>query len=274
MQAYLTAAEFQNHPTGLNVANLIPNGSPAQNTAELTLLTQLASSYLEQHTYSAYYARTITNETDTFYPTAAGQLEVRLEYFPIISVTSAQWSQQSNYWQSIDLNQTTLFPTFEKGHKFLAYDYPYSVFVGWGQPALSVQTTYVAGYPNMALTGAVTAGEATATVDTVLGVNPGDTVTFFDGVSQETAIVETADTTTNVLTFTASLQFNHAIGVRVSELPYALTLAAIYATSWLIKGRRAGASALMRGQIQPQDIGESEDLQMFRELIKPFKRVI
>ncbi|WDL96943.1 hypothetical protein [Alicyclobacillus sp. ALC3] len=272
MRSYATTQEFLNHPTGLEVSDLVAGGDSGQQTDELALLLQAASSSIDQWCFHPLYAHSKT-ETKRVKPDPYGTLTVRCNEFPISSVTSAQWRQFAiNSFQAIDLTKIDIFPELGDGHKYVAGDMNYGPYHGWGQPPLTVQTTYVAGYPNMQLTGSVTAGDTSLTVDTTLGVTQGDTLKIYDGTSYEEVLVESvAD---NVITLTAGCQNAHVAGVRVSEVPDVIWLSCILSAAYMIKERRAGASIMMQGTIQPQNVIDAEDMQLVRQYLQPFRRVI
>ena len=272
MRSYCTPAEFQNHPTGLNVQDLVAGGTAAAQAAELTLLAQQASSMVDQWVYAPLFAQTY-QETRLVRPDNYGTLRVRLRQFPVQQVVSAQWRMTARAaWQAIDVNLIDVLGTLEMGHQYIAADFAYGVLSGWGQPPLTVQTTYVAGYPNMALTADAAAGATTLAVDTTLGVQPDDVVTIYDGASLESVTV--ASSTATTLALTTPTAYAHAAGVRVSALPDAVSLATIYAIAWMIKERRAGGGLMMSGKVQPTNLQSSEDMQFFRQLLLPFRRVI
>lgn len=275
MQAYVTPPEFQAHPTGLNVGDLVAGGGAAAQTAELALLTQQASSMVDQWVFYRPAAQSYT-ETRFVRPDNYGNLRVRLRQFPVQSITAAQWRLTARTgWQAINLAMIDLFPTLETGHQYVASDFAYGVLSGWGQPPLTVQTTYVAGYPNAQLTQAVVAGTISLTVDTTLGMQLGQTLTLYDGVSWEQVTIDPSGAlTATTIPLTAGTLFAHAVGVRVADLPDAITLATIYATAWLIKERRAGGGLMMSGKVQTTNFQASEDMDFFRQLLLPYRRVI
>lgn len=271
---YATAAEFTRHPTNLSVDKLIPTGTAAENAAELSMIMQLASSYVEQITYQPLYARTITNEMSRCRPDGAGLLPVRLRYFPICSVTSASWRQYpTQNFNTINIANVDIFPDLADGHQFVAGDINYGGFYGWGQPRLVVQSTYVAGYPNAVLTAACSAGDTSLTLDTTVGMAAGTVLAIYDGVSQENVTVSSV-TSSTVVALDAAAQYGHAIGVRVSSLPPAIAIATIYLAAWMIKERRAGGGFVMQGKVQGLDTRTSEDVQMAKENLKPYIRVV
>lgn len=275
MQAYVTPTEFQAHPTGLNVGDLVVGGDAAAQTAELALLTQQASSMVDQWVFYRMGAQSYT-ETRFVRPDNYGNLRVRLRQFPVQSITTAQWRLSARTgWQAINLAMIDLFPTLETGHQYVASDFAYGVLSGWGQPPLTVHTTYVAGYPNAQLTQAVVAGATSLTVDTTIGMTLGETLTLYDGVSWEQVIIDPTGTlTATTVPLASGTLFAHAVGVRVADLPEAVSLATIYATAWLIKERRAGGGLMMGGKVQTTNFQSAEDMELFRQLLLPYRRVI
>jgi len=272
MNAYCSVAEFENHPTGLDTQNLVENGSSAQQTAELQLLLQQASSMVDQWVYQPLYAH-LQTETWRGRPDAYERVRVRTRHWPIAQVTALQWRAfLSQPWQALDPTTAQVFSAESSGHEIWLGEGTFLGFGGWGAPPVLVQVTYVAGYANAQLTANAAAGTTTLTVDTTLGMTANQALTLYDGVNQETVIVASASGTT--VTLQAPTLYAHTAGVRVSAVPDAVTLATIYATAWIIKERRAGAGLMMSGKVQPTNLQASEDMQFFRQLLQPFRRVI
>lgn len=269
--AYASGAEFTNFPTGLEVSDLVSGGASAQQTAELALILQQASSAIDQWVYQPLYAHQ-TSQTSRAMPTQKNTLEVRLNHFPIQSIVSAQWRQTAvDAWHAINAAGIDLYPEYEDGHKFIASDFSYGGLVGWGQNALTVQTTYIAGYPNMVLTASSLAGTTTLIVDTSAGVQVGQTLNVYDGANYEGVTV--AGVSGSTVTLSAPTQYAHGVGVRVSSLPDAVSTACILMAAFLLKERRT-AGYVMGGKIQSMDVSTAEDLVLARQFLLPFRRVI
>ena len=272
MRSYATVQEFQAYPNGLSLDDLVVGGTSAQQVAELQALLQAASSTVDQWCYQPLYAHTRT-ETKHVRPQQWGTLDVRCDHFPVQSVTSAQWRQTAvGPWHTVDLALVDVLGDLGSGHKYTAADAAYWAMYGWGQPPLTVQSTYIAGYPNMQLVAGVLAGAVQLPVDETLGVAAGDVLRIYDGVSYEEVTVQS--TTSNGVDLVSGCLYAHAAGVRVSELPDAVNTACILMASYLIKERRAGASIMMSGSVQPLNVVNSEDMQMVRQFLQPFRRVI
>ena len=272
MRSYATPQEFLNHPTGLDVENLVADGTEAQQTAELAMVLQMASSAIDSWCYQQLFAHQ-KNETKHVRPQQYGSLDVRVSDFPLKQVVSAQWRQTArDAWHSIDTTLIDIFGDIGDGHKYSAADAYYRGTYGWGQPPLTVQTTYIAGYPNMSLTANAAAGATSVIVDSYAGVTQGDVLKIYDGQNYEEVIVQ-ATPTGNTVSISA-LQFSHNSSIRISELPDAVTTSCILIAAYLIKERRAGASVMMSGTVQKMNVIDSEDMQLGRQFLLPFRRVI
>ena len=279
---YCTPAEFTNWPTGLDVQDLIPDAPDAQQTAQLAVILQGASSYADQLTYQPLYARSATDPGTQARGAAGGRLVVRLRSFPAASITAAQWQLSTvGGWNNIPAADCHIVGNLAS--QYYADDVDYRTATGWGNPSVTVMTQYVVGYPNAVTTAAVTAGATALDLDEVTGLGgsstvgnltlPGTTLTIYDlQGGQEDVTVDSVSG--NTVTLTTGTQYGHAEGVRVSALPPAVTEACIYIAAWMIKERRAGGGISMEGSLQPMDVRQSEDLQMARQLLQPYKRVI
>lgn len=265
---YATSQELLNHPTGLDLQDLVAGGSVVVSANELGIIMQMASSWVEQIVYQPLYAKSRT-ETVRIKPDPYGTLTVRLQRYPIASVTSAQWRQYpQNPWITINLSYVDIYATLGEGRKYVAGDTDYGVYKGWGLPPLTVQTTYVHGYPNGVLTAASSVGATTLTVDDATGFVVGTEATIYDAQGGVESVTVSA-ISGNDLTVAATL-YAHAVGVRVSALPAAVSTACIYLAGYLVKERRAGGSIMMAGKMEPQNVAQAEDVQLARSMLNPF----
>ncbi len=275
---YVTTAEATDWPTGLDLQNLIPDGTSAQEVAQLGVILQAASSYVEQITLQPLYAQT-TTETAQVRPQSNGTLLVRARRFPLATVTAVQWRQGSfDVWNTPAIAHVKVVPP----HSYVLDDLNYGAYGQLATQYLTVVTQYVSGSPNAVLTAPVAAGGTSLQVDDATGIVgastagalavPGTALVLYDAATQaqETVTVQSASGST--VTLTAGTQYAHAAGVRASALPPAVSTATIYLAAWMIKERRAGGGTLMGGQVLPANGGV--DLQMAEELLRPFRRVI
>jgi len=280
---YVTATEFTNWPTGLDLQNLIPGGTTQENAAQLAVMVQAASQFVEQIVYQRLYACQDT-ETKRVRPQPDGTLLVVTDQFPITEIggvpayLAPQWRWGSYApWMQPPSGQVTV-----TGPRTYVLDDRYYATPLASQP-LTVMTTYVHGWPNALLTSSATQGATTLQVDDATGMQAGQTVgaltlpgtslTVYDiEGGQETVTV--ASVSGNSVTLAAGTLYAHAAGVRISALPFAVSEAAIHLCEWQIKGRRAGGGISMDGTLQPMQLGEAEDVQNAMRLLRPYKRVI
>ncbi len=278
---YVTAAEAQNWPTGLDLQNLVPDGSAPEESAQLAVVLYAASSYVEQIVFQPLYARTVTETAGDARTDGAGRLQVRLRSFPCASVSAAQWQQSTTAgWTSIPPGNIHVIGALQQG--YYADDLDYRVYSGWGRPPFTVMTQYAAGWANAVLTAPSPRGATTLTVDDAAGIVasstvgamtlPGTTLTIYDAanVAQESVAVQSVSG--SVVTLAAPTLYGHTVGTRASALPSAVTVASIYLAAQLIKERRAGGGTLMSGHVLPAD--GDVDLRMARDLLLPFRRVV
>lgn len=279
---YTTATEFSDYPTGLDLQNLIPDGTTLQNAEQLAVMVGLACSYVEQITFQPLYARTIT-EVAQATAGPGGRLQVRLRSFPATQIVAAQWKYSTaGGWNAIPMADTQIDGALSQ--QYWADDIDYRACTGWGRPQLAVMTQYVAGYPNALLTAQASAGTDTLSVDDATGMVaaatvggltvPGTALTIYDatGGGQETVTVQSVSG--NTVTLSGALLYAHAVGVRVSALPPAVTQAAVLLCSYAIKGRRAGGGIEMAGDVQPGTVSGTEEMENAKQLLQPFRRVV
>lgn len=282
MHAYTTPQEWLDYPSDLSAEDLVIGASgpatAAAQTAELQRMIARASNTVDQTVYQPLYAHVVPAETISSRPDPYSRLRVRCRHFPLLSVQSAQWRQSSSQpWTPITPASITVYGLLDQGHHYVADNFLYGQYGGWGLPPLTVQSTYVAGYPNAALTQASAAGATTLTVDDATGILAGSgdpnttTCTVYDSAQTETVTV--ASVTDNSLTLAAPTAFAHGVGVRVSVLPEAVTLATILIVNALVKGRRAGGGITMAGKLQPSGL-DSQEWQDALAILQPFRRVV
>lgn len=275
---YATVAEFQNYPTGLDLQNLIVGGTSAQNAQQLGVVLQFASSQVDQYCYQRLYAESVT-EVTLVRPGPYG-LTVRMGRFPVTNVATVpaslalQWRQTSRGgWNLIPAANLTILGALQG--QVLADDQDYRVYTGWGQAPITVQATYVHGYPNPTLASAAAAGATSFAVDDATGLQDGTALTFYDLGLQESVTVGSVSGTTVTIASSGTLQYAHAAGVRASALPASVTNACILIAAWYLKERRAGGAIVMSsGGLQPVNINTDMDMEAVRLLLQPFRRVV
>lgn len=279
-QIYVTTTEALNWPTGVDLQDLIPAGTPPQQASELGYILQSASAWVEQYTYQPLYARLLTETTGDGRSDGEGRLQVRLRSFPAQQITAAQWQQSTLAgWTSISAGSVHITGALRSN--YYADDTDYRVYRGWARPPFTVMTQYIAGYPNAILTASCVVGATTLDVDDATGMVgvltvgaltlPGTELVIYDSATQAQETVTVESVSGSVLTLTAGTRYAHAASVRVSALPAAISTATIHIASALVKGRRSAGGTLMSGQVLPAD---DTDLKTAREYLLPFRRVV
>lgn len=281
---YITAAEYVNAPTAVDVSQLIPAGTTAANSAELVNVIARASSWVDQLCFQVL-AATSTVETAFARVRADGTVRVPCRYWPILEVdsftvgrtpsTGTQIADTADMW--VDGLSVLVVPVAGVGSTSNAPARSYTGGPSQYGDRVYCTFTYVNGYPNTTTSTLTAAGVTALPVASALGFYAGTTVTIHDGAGTE--VVTVASVTGTTLTLTAPTAFAHAAGVSVSNLPAAVKQATISLTSALIKTR--GAEALVMGSIGEEashvsaaEGGGLEDLAIAVDLLARFKRVM
>lgn len=276
MTSYTTPQEWLDYPSDLSSADLVIEasgpGSSAAQTAELTRLIARASSVVDQWTYQPLYAHTRTDTRPLVPDSGSQRLAFRCQDFPVRSLVSARWMGSINAgWNPLADPAVVILGDLDVGHQIVFASGPWLGYGSWGAPPVILQTTYVAGYPNAALSAAVSAGATTLPVDTTVGMAVGDGYTLYDSAATETVTV--ASVGTSSVTITTGLVNAHAAGIRLGNLPEAVTLATIWLVNAMVKTRRAGGGITMAGKLQPSGL-DSQEWKDARAILQPFRRVV
>ena len=264
---YLTPVEYEASPTGVDTGNLVPDGTTQQNADALVQTIARASSWVDTECRKVL-AATLDTTAGRYRVRGDGTITVPLDFTPILQVTSVQAGSTPSTLSPLgDLSNVWL------GRKVATIPL-WGVPVGSGWAYAVVQ--YVNGYANGLLTQTVSAQATTLTLDSTLGIAPGEQLTIYDPGSTETVTVATV--TDTGVTLTAPTASAHLANVAVSALPPAIKQATVLLTSALIKTR--GDDAIVMPDIsgqpshsQTMDPTGSEDITVAFELLAPYRRV-
>ena len=280
---YLTLAEFQDAPTGIDIDNLVVGGDQAAQNAELANVIARASSWIDTFCNQVLGATTETEQTRTRIKND-GSIIVHPRYSPIIALTAFNYglvigqmnaiSDPSTAWiedTQIIIPYTNLMNTYTSEGP-LQFGFP-------GSPGSTVYVnyTYVNGYAN-ALINTATAGQSSLTVQDATGIVAGQVLKIYDGMDSE--LVTVAYTYTfgsTTVPLTSTLNYSHSSGISISALPPAVKQAAILATTAFLKVRGDNALAMTVGSrpgeasAGSQHIGE--DLMLAQDLLLPYRRI-
>lgn len=267
---YLTSAEYQASPTGVNINQLVVHGTTQANADALKQTIARASSLADSYCYQVL-AATLDTQLGRYRVNREGSIKVPLAFTPVVQVSGVQvgptpssmsaLTDLSNVWvgrkvAEIPLVNLTLGSSSVSGYVYAA-------------------VTYVNGFANTVLSVAATAGQSTFTVDSPLGILPGMPLVIHDPAQTEHVVV--ASVAGNVVTATLPLSYPHAVDVNVSALPESIKQATVLLTSALIKTRGSEAIVMQAMHGQPSKTASTEDggmeeIDLAVGMLKPFRR--
>jgi hypothetical protein len=272
---YLTADEYNASGTGVDVSQLVPGGSDAQNLDALNTSILRASNWADVFCRQVLGA-TVDIQSGVYRVDANGLIVVYTNFTPIVQVNSISYGPTpanlaslqnfSNVWIGA---KTVSFP-------FAGYTGPITptaYFRADGKQYVNIE--YVNGWANTLTTVDSDVDDTTLTVRSTLAFLPGLPVTIYDPGNTETAIV--LSVSGNVITFTAPLLFDHTAGVNVSAMPPAIKEAVVQFTSAIIKLRGTGSYVMPSYLQQPTkeqliQAGGLSDAQVAEGILLPFRR--
>lgn len=260
---YVSPQEFTNAPTGLNLQTLVPAGTSADNSAELMRVLLRASGWIDNYCRMQLRA-TQNTEMKSVWVRQDGYLMIFPNYTPIIQVTSLSYRaypQQS--WITVD--PTTIE---NQGNRFWV--------TGVKLPAgsrVTVQYTYVNGWPVSSLSSSVSSGATTLPLTNTVGIISGTLLTIYDGINTEQVTVSSVSGSN--VTISTPLQYAHSSGIHVSSLPDDVREACILVAASFIRDRRAG-NIIMEGQTgrMTQTSKEFNGIDKAKEILQAYRRVI
>jgi hypothetical protein len=268
---YLTAVEFTEAGTGVDVSQLVPQGSTNDQSAALLRVIRQASAWADSLTYKVLAA---TSDTDRYTgPVNAGVMAVPLRYGPVAYVTGIVIAPADCPWQKTaltDLTQAGLVsPTL------LRFAPPLR-----RTGRLYTEITYVNGWTNTTVAGAAAAGDMALTLASTLGVYPGQTLTVDDGATTEQVTVDTGYVVGqgNPVPLAAPIVNAHSVGAAATAMPPDIKRAVISLTACLIKTRGSEAFVMSSMTSPPSktELSESggiEDFEIATDLLERYRRV-
>lgn len=251
---YVTPAQFITYPTWLDLDDLVPGGAANLQTSALTdvllAATQWAIRTCEQMPLHAHLDTRNTHcRTD-----AAGRVWVKPAHIPVRTVVSFSYGWDPSAMTALALPDGTQW--IEDGR---VVSYRLGGAMNFSGPALQfgrapspsqvtyVNWTYVAGFVNTTLSASATAGATTVTVSDPTGILPGNLFRLWDdGSGAGTEAVTVSPTWTPPapawppvpasVTLSAPLQFAHASGVGITDMPRDILQAVVmYAVALLMR---------------------------------------
>lgn len=280
---YLTAAEYKQAPTAVDLTDLIGGGSQAIQDNALGNVIRRASSWMDQICHQVIGATTDT-EALRVRVNPQGELIIHPRYWPIVQVNEIVVGPNPNQMTALDLTQIWI-----EQQQIICQPYaPFSTsegplqLNGWrGSGEQFVAVTYVNGYGNASLTASVAAGATNLPLDELTGFVPGQHITVYGEDYTDTLIVGSsyvpATGPGNLTLSAATTRASYATAIPVTVLPPVIKQAAINMTSGLIISR-GNASLVMEtmsgpARIQTENIAAQGVFDSATSMLADFKRI-
>lgn len=275
---YITPGEFRAHPTGVDSAKLVVNGSPAANDQALLQIIRRASSLADGMCGGKILAATVDTQASSYRVQRDGTLRIPLDWSPIVAVDSVTAGLRPG--SQINLEQG---PDWFLDGRILQI--PTSFTSPGGLPDRVYATVrYVNGWANTVLTAPPTAGATSVTLNNALGIVPGMTLSVSGPETSEFVVVSpsyvpSVSMTPTTVPLMSPLSFGYAIGDVCTSFPPDVKLAVILLTAGIIKAR--GTKALVMGstrsapevEAKSDEVNEQE-MQMASEILSSYRRTV
>jgi hypothetical protein len=282
---YLTADEYRNAPTSIDIDNLVFNSSdPDVQQSELINVIARASSWVDTYCNQVLGA-TLETESQRTRISSDGYIKFHPRYNPIVALTALEYGYPSTNL----ITATNIASAWIEDQQVL---YPYANLstsitsqgpLQFGFPTTSgqqcfVKYTYVNGYANTLIASA-TALATSLTVTNGTGIVAGLHLKIYDGMYSENVVVASTYTFgSTTVPLTTALVYTHTAGVSISALPPAIKEATILATTAMLKIRGDASMTMGIGTMPVTDstgVGQNinSDMTMAMELLKPYRRI-
>lgn len=264
---YITGQDFLNEPTGVDVSQLIPNGSSLTETAVLARLCANASSEADRICQKVL-AATLDVESGLFRAFRDGTIRVPLPYGPVISVNAVSIGYSANTMTPMTdlsgiriIRNVAYIPVPTPPPLSFQFSRNPAAYAPTGRVYADV--TYVNGWAHSTLAASALVGATSITPGTVVGFVPSLPFTVYDGQSTEGAQVSGGYTLGGAtVPLAAGLQFAHGAGVTVSALPPFARLAVVTLAKWLAKTKGSKAIVMptvLRGGTVSRQAAKTQD---------------
>lgn len=255
---YATIAEVKTNvaTSAVDFTKLVKGGSSDDQLVVLTDMLALASEKVDDYCLGPLGTMnaTINMENGEFSVGRDGLIAIKPEYWPVIGVNSFAYGiavgdqtsvpcTNQNVW--IDRDSFKITQGLGGG---LAIGSLSQVLGGFrAQGRVFCTYTYTSGFFNAFLTEDAAAGDTEVVVDNVIGLIPtmSKPIPIYDGLHLEQVIISpTWDGVSLTVPLTAPLAYDHATGIRFSNIPRQITQAAIHFVVGQMKERGVGGFVL------------------------------
>jgi hypothetical protein len=219
---YISPPEFIAYPNYLDLSDLIPNGSAAQQTAELTNVLLRVTGMVRSYCRMPLGAESVTDTKLTRLDRSTGMAAVKLSARPFVRVTAIRvkpWAVPGAVPVSIDPANVDA-PV--RGRLYVPlYGGGLSGAVPTGPAGrVLVTVTYEAGYPCTVLAQPAAQGAAQVTVTNPVALLPGVELRLWDpGVEEPVTVADSYRPGSAVVPLTGPLLAAHTAGAAIDALP-------------------------------------------------------
>jgi hypothetical protein len=252
---YVSVTEVLNSATAASVdfTNLVPNASLNAQTEALKDLIVKASAKADNYCLGALgtLCATVNTENGRYSANRLGQFVIQPYFWPIVELKSFEFGYApGDGMTSVTLNNSN---TAIERYQFIItnqYGLSQATSIGglnmvggaWGAGQMQFcQYTYVNGFANTFTSAAITAGDTSLTVDSVVGLYAGMTVTIWDGAKDEQFVISSSwDGTSLTIPTVSPLIYSHTTDTNVSTMPATVKQAVIHFIVAMAKERGAG----------------------------------
>lgn len=274
-KTYVTPAEFKAAPTGVDVSQLVPGGTPAANAAALVMQLQRASAYADNFCQKVI-AATVDVQAGQYRvqrdKALGAVIKVPLDNTPVIAISDIRIGATPG---SIALQPSPA--NLWIGRKVATIP----VAGAYGDTVFA-QISYVNGWANTALTAAAAPGALSLTVASSLGIMPGMQLNVQSPNNAETLTVDMSYVPSNIaintlVPVTTPIVGTYGIGDTVTAFPQDIKQAVILITKSLIKTRGSESIVIASTTSQPDSVdrlerGVTSDMDMALDLLAPYRR--
>jgi hypothetical protein len=261
---YISPQEFVDTFPDVDASRYIPTGTQPNQAQPLLALLRRASSLADRWCKQLLRA-TVDTETVSLYPTKDGSIRIWPKYRPIVSLTNLQYRYNpEGGWTVISpLNASGGLEQYENYFDYSGQYFP--------QPyKLTVQYTYVNGFPVTTIQGTLAQGATSITVANSIGIVQGSVLTIYDGANSEDVTVDSVNGNVLTLAF-PTVNAHMTSGLFISGMPNAIAQATGMIAANMLLRDTDGVIQTGDEDFKKQYMSDSFITSDIQTLLKPFQ---
>jgi hypothetical protein len=246
---YITLKEWLAAPTAVDISDMIPGGTTAQQQQAVQDKIERASSWVDDLCLQVL-AATRDTTYGRYRVNRWGTMKIPLQFKPVLEVSAVSVGvTPSTMTPLASLVDVAILPRGTIEVPVAGVNIPGQIGATRSSDTrMLVSVTYVNGFPNTITTAASLANATSLVLDSVLGIYPGTPLTVYDvttgGTTEHVTVASTYIAGSPTITLAAPLLYAHPAGMSVSSLPPRVKEAAILLTTALIQTRGNDAIVL------------------------------